>query len=109
MKKDTKKKIDNLSLNIRKNILDMAYLAGASSSHLGGALFGFLAMQNLNTDKNILSKIDKLLISSRNFLRKKRKRSSGERKVKTDEENNNEKKNKQDKTERIIQKNTKKG
>ncbi len=38
MKKDTKKKIDNLSLNIRKNILDMAYLAGASSSHLGGAL-----------------------------------------------------------------------
>lgn len=38
MKEDTIKKIDNLSLNIRKNILEMAYLAGASSSHLGGAL-----------------------------------------------------------------------
>lgn len=32
------KKIDNFSLNIRKNILEMAYVAGASSSHLGGAL-----------------------------------------------------------------------
>lgn len=32
------KKIDNFSLNIRRNILEMAYVAGASSSHLGGAL-----------------------------------------------------------------------
>jgi len=35
---DIIEKIDNFSLNIRKNIIEMAYLAGASSSHLGGAL-----------------------------------------------------------------------
>ena len=38
MNEDIKEKIDNFSLNIRKNIIEMAYLAGASSSHLGGAL-----------------------------------------------------------------------
>jgi len=32
------KRINNFSLNSRKNILEMAYLAGSSSSHLGGAL-----------------------------------------------------------------------
>ena len=31
-------KIEKLSKNIRKNILDMAFYAGASSSHFGGAL-----------------------------------------------------------------------
>ena len=38
MNEDIIEKIDNFSLNIRKNIIEMAYLAGASSSHLGGAL-----------------------------------------------------------------------
>jgi transketolase len=32
------KRINNFSLNSRKNILEMAYLAGSSSSHLGGEL-----------------------------------------------------------------------
>ena len=32
------KKIKNFSLNVRKNILEMAVSAGASSAHFGGAL-----------------------------------------------------------------------
>jgi len=40
MKEDKKivDKINNFALNSRKNILDMALIAGASSSHFGGAL-----------------------------------------------------------------------
>ena len=81
----------------------------AHFAHLGGALFGFLAMQNLNTDKNILSKIDKLLDFVRHFFRKKSNRKVSERKVKTDEEYNFEKKNKQDQTDRILDKISKSG
>ena len=36
--KDTIEKINNFAANSRKNILDMALAAGASSSHFGGAL-----------------------------------------------------------------------
>jgi hypothetical protein len=66
-------------------------------------------MQNLNTDKNILSKIDKLLDFVRHFFRKKSNRKVSERKVKTDEEYNFEKKNKQDQTDRILDKISKSG
>ena len=31
-------RIKNFSLEVKKNILDMAFSAGASSSHFGGAL-----------------------------------------------------------------------
>ena len=36
--KDILKKINNFAFNSRKNILEMALAAGASSSHFGGAL-----------------------------------------------------------------------
>ena len=38
MEKLTNNKIKKFSNNVRKNILDMAVAAGASSAHLGGAL-----------------------------------------------------------------------
>ena len=37
-KEDDINKIKNFSLALRKNIIDMAFAAGASSAHLGGAL-----------------------------------------------------------------------
>ena len=37
-KKDDINKIKNFFKNLRKNIIDMALVAGASSAHLGGAL-----------------------------------------------------------------------
>ena len=37
-KKDQIKKIKDFSFAVRKNILEMAFAAGASSSHFGGAL-----------------------------------------------------------------------
>ena len=37
-KEDEINKIKNFSLALRKNIIDMAFAAGASSAHLGGAL-----------------------------------------------------------------------
>ena len=37
-KKKDIQKIKNFSIELRKNILEMAYAAGASSSHFGGAL-----------------------------------------------------------------------
>ena len=53
------KKIENFSKNLRKNILDMALVAGASSSHFGGALsiveiVSTLFCSQIKIDKEIL-------------------------------------------------------
>jgi len=52
-------KIENFSKNLRKNILDMALVAGASSSHFGGALsiveiVSTLFCSQIKIDKEIL-------------------------------------------------------
>ena len=81
----------------------------AHFAHLGGALFGLLAMQNLNTPKNLLSKIDILWQKGNAWFKKiSRPRPKG-RKVKTDEEYNFEKTRKQEKTDRILDKISKSG
>ena len=70
VKNDKIEEIEKFSKNLRKNILDMAFSAGASSSHLGGALsiveivaslFGYKMKINENPqweerDRFILSK-----------------------------------------------------
>ena len=53
-----KKKIKDFSQEIKKKILKMAYVAGAHSSHLGGALsivdiISFLFCNYMNIKKNV--------------------------------------------------------
>ena len=81
----------------------------AHFAHLGGALFGVMAMQNLNTPKNILTKLDNILSSIQNGIKKFSSTKVYEKKVKTDEEYNYEKKKKQDKTDQILDKISKSG
>ena len=81
----------------------------AHFAHLGGALFGVIAMQNPNTSKNILIKLDSLLSSIQNGIKKFSSPKVYEKKMKTDEEYNYEKKTKQDKTDRILDKISKSG
>ena len=74
------------------------------------AFFGFLAVQNLNNSKNILTRIDKLLTSIKNRFKKKPKiyytRSDQH---KTDEQYNTDKRKKQQKTDLILDKISKSG
>ena len=81
----------------------------AHFAHLGGALFGVLAMQNLHNPKNILAKLDNILSSIQNGIKKFSSTKVYEKKVKTDEEYNYEKKKKQDKTDQILDKISKSG
>ena len=81
----------------------------AHFAHLGGALFGIMAMQNLNTPKNILTKLDSILFCVQNGIKKFSSPKNYEKKVKTDEDYNYEKKKKQDKTDRILDKISKSG
>ena len=81
----------------------------AHFAHLGGALFGLIAMQNIGTKKNILTKLDSILSSIQNGIKKFSSPKVYEKKVKTDEEYNYEKKTKQDKTDRILDKISKLG
>ena len=81
----------------------------AHFAHLGGALFGFLAMQNLNSSKNILTKIDELSKRIRETFKRIGKAKPKKRRTKSDEEYNYEKKNKQDQTDLILDKMSKSG
>lgn len=81
----------------------------AHFAHLGGALFGLMAMQNIGTKKNILTRLDSILSSIQNGIKKFSSPKVYEKKVKTDEEYNYEKKTKQDKTDRILDKISKSG
>ena len=65
------KRINNFSLNSRKNILEMAYLAGSSSSHLGGALSIVEIISTLFTTQiNINKKKPNWIDKDRFILRK---------------------------------------
>jgi membrane associated rhomboid family serine protease len=81
----------------------------AHFAHLGGALFGFLAMQNLNSPKNILTKIDELSKRIRETFKRIGKAKPKKRRTKSDEEYNYEKKSKQDQTDLILDKISKSG
>ena len=56
MEKDQIKSVKNFAFNLRKHILKMAFEAGSSSSHLGGALsiveiISFLFSHHMKIDK----------------------------------------------------------
>ena len=82
----------------------------AHFAHLGGAFFGFLAVHNVNTSKNVIFQIEKLLQKFKNLFKKKRKmyytRSDQH---KTDEQYNFDKRKKQEKTDLILDKISKSG
>ena len=75
----------------------------AHFAHLGGALFGLLAVQNVNSNKNILVKIDRLMQSIKGLFKKKPKMHyTRSDQHKTDEQYNFEKRKKQEKTDLIL-------
>ena len=82
----------------------------AHFAHLGGAIFGFLAVQNINTSKNVIFQIERLQQKIKNLFKKKPKmyytRSDQH---KTDEEYNLDKRKKQEKTDFILDKISKSG
>lgn len=82
----------------------------AHFAHIGGAFFGFLAVQNLNTSKNVIEQIKRLEKKIKNLFEKKPKmyytRSDQH---KTDEQYNSEKREKQQKTDHILDKISKSG
>ena len=82
----------------------------AHFAHLGGAFFGFLAVQNINTSKNVIFQIERLQQKIKNLFKKKPKmyytRSDQH---KTDEEYNLDKRKKQEKTDLILDKISKSG
>ncbi len=82
----------------------------AHFAHLGGAFFGFLSVQNLNTSKNIIVQIERFEKKIKNLFKKQPKmyytRSDQH---KTDEQYNLDKRKKQQKTDRILDKISKSG
>ncbi len=77
----------------------------AHFAHLGGALFGIIAMQNVHSEKNILRRIENLWSRLKGLFKKKPKvyytRSDQH---KSDEQYNLEKRKRQEKTDRILDK-----
>ena len=82
----------------------------AHFAHIGGAFFGFLAVQNLNTTKNVIVQIERLEKKIKKPFNKKPKmyytRSDQH---KTDEQYNSDKRRKQQKTDHILDKISKSG
>jgi hypothetical protein len=75
----------------------------AHFAHLGGAFFGFLAVQNIHSQSNILNRITRL------FERKQRTTPRKNTRYKTDEVFNSEKKAKQQRIDEILDKISKSG
>ena len=75
----------------------------AHFAHLGGAFFGFLAVQNIHSQSNILNRITRL------FERKQRPDQRKNARYKTDEVFNSEKKAKQERIDEILDKISKSG
>ncbi len=75
----------------------------AHFAHLGGAFFGFLAVQNIHSQSNILNRITRL------FERKQRTTPRKNTRYKTDEVFNSEKKAKQERIDEILDKISKSG
>jgi hypothetical protein len=81
----------------------------AHFSHLGGAIFGFLAVQQVNSSKNILNMIQRWW---RNFLaifNKNKSNPSRKSTIKADEDYAYEKRKRQEKTDKILDKISKSG
>jgi len=82
----------------------------AHFAHLGGAFFGFLAVKNINTSKNVIFQIERLQEKIKNLVKKKPEmyytRSDQH---KTDEQYNFDKRKKQEKTDLILDKISKSG
>ena len=69
----------------------------AHFAHLGGAFFGFLAVQNINTPKNVIFQIERLQEKIKNLFKKKPKCITRSDQHKTDEQYNFDKRKKQEK------------
>ncbi len=80
----------------------------AHFAHLGGAAFGILSVRNIQSNKNILNRLQNALDKFISTFNKKRKNTESSR-IKTDEEYNYERKLKQEKTDIILDKIAKSG
>ena len=82
----------------------------AHFAHLGGATFGILSIRNIQSNKNILNRLQKIIEDLKlTFKGKKKTKNTEFSKVKTDEEYNYERKLKQEKTDLILDKIAKSG
>ena len=70
LESDSIKKIKFFALNLRKKILDMSLIAGADSSHFGGALsiveivsVLFSEVMNINKDNPLWEERDRFILS----------------------------------------------
>jgi membrane associated rhomboid family serine protease len=82
----------------------------AHFAHLGGATFGILSIRNIQSNKNILNRLLKIIEDFKlTFKGKKKTKNTEFSKVKTDEEYNYERKLKQEKTDVILDKIAKSG
>ena len=82
----------------------------AHFAHLGGATFGILSIRNIQSNKNILNRLQKFFEDFKlTFKGKKKTKNTEFSKVKTDEEYNYERKLKQEKTDVILDKIAKSG
>ena len=82
----------------------------AHFAHIGGATFGILSIINIQSNKNILNRLQKIIEDFKLTFKRKNKRKNNEfSKVKTDEEYNYERKLRQDKTDVILDKIAKSG
>ena len=82
----------------------------AHFAHLGGATFGILSIRNIQSNKNILNRLQKIIEDLKlTFKGKKKTKNTEFSKVKTDEEYNYERKLKQEKTDVILDKIAKSG
>ena len=82
----------------------------AHFAHLGGATFGILSIRNIQSNKNILNRLQKIIEDLMlTFKGKKKTKNTEFSKVKTDEEYNYERKLKQEKTDVILDKIAKSG
>jgi hypothetical protein len=82
----------------------------AHFAHLGGATFGILSIRNIQSNQNILNRLQKIIEDFKHTFKGKKKTKKTEfSKVKTDEEYNYERKLKQEKTDVILDKIAKSG
>lgn len=99
--------------------MDILNLASNDSTahfaHLGGALFGIWSIQNLHSSNNIINRASLLFEYLFRFIKKdntsklKVKKGGKSKRSKTDEDYNSEKKNKQEVTDKILDKISKSG
>ena len=99
--------------------LDLLNLASNDSTahfaHLGGALFGIWSIQNIHSSSNIINRTESLIIYLKKMILKdktshlKVKKGGKSKRAVTDEDYNSDKKNKQEVTDKILDKISKSG